>query len=77
MPSTFLINHEPLLLSLNKLIILYDSNNITIEGNTDIAFRENVCKRFEACGFDTQVVNDGNDIEAISKAMSSGENIRM
>ncbi len=60
-------------LGLNKLIILYDSNNITIEGNTDIAFRENVCKRFEACGFDTQVVNDGNDIEAISKAIENAK----
>ncbi|WP_317367957.1 transketolase [uncultured Tyzzerella sp.] len=60
-------------LGLSKLIILYDSNNITIEGDTDIAFRENVCKRFEACGFDTQVVNDGNDIEAISKAIENAK----
>ena len=60
-------------LGLNKLIILYDSNKITIEGNTDIAFREDVCKRFEACGFDTQVVNDGNDIEAISKAIENAK----
>ena len=60
-------------LGLNKLIILYDSNNITIEGNTDIAFKENVCKRFEACGFDTQVVNDGNDIEAIYKAIENAK----
>ena len=60
-------------LGLNKLIILYDSNNITIEGNTDIAFTENVCKRFEACGFDTQIVQDGNDIEAISKAIEKAK----
>ena len=60
-------------LGLTKLIILYDSNNITIEGNTDIAFREDVCKRFEACGFDTQVVNDGNDIEAICKAIENAK----
>lgn len=60
-------------LGLNKLIILYDSNNITIEGKTDIAFKENVCKRFEACGFDTQVVQDGNDIEAISKAIEKAK----
>ncbi len=60
-------------LGLNKLIILYDSNNITIEGNTDIAFKEDVCKRFEACGFDTQVVADGNDIEAISKAIENAK----
>lgn len=60
-------------LGLSKLIILYDSNNITIEGNTDIAFKEDVCKRFEACGFDTQVVNDGNDIDAISKAIENAK----
>lgn len=60
-------------LGLNKLIILYDSNNITIEGNTDIAFKENVCKRFEACGFDTQIVEDGNDILAISKAIENAK----
>ena len=60
-------------LGLSKLIILYDSNNITIEGNTDIAFKEDVCKRFEACGFDTQVVNDGNDIDAISKSIENAK----
>lgn len=60
-------------LKLGKLIVLYDSNNITIEGNTDIAFRENVRARFEAQGFETFLVEDGNDIEAISKAISSAK----
>ena len=56
-------------LKLGKLIVLYDSNNITIEGNTDIAFRENVRARFEAQGFETFLVEDGNNIEEISKAI--------
>ena len=60
-------------LGLNKLIILYDSNKITIEGDTNIAFREDVCKRFEALGFNTQVVEDGNDIDAISKAIENAK----
>ena len=50
-------------MGLSKLILLYDSNNITIEGNTDIAFTENVLKRFEAYGWHTQEVKDGTDIE--------------
>ena len=56
-------------LGLSKLIVLYDSNNISIEGSTNIAFRENVKKRFEAFGFQTLLVEDGNDIDAISKAI--------
>lgn len=60
-------------LGLNKLIILYDSNNITIEGNTDITFKENVCKRFEACGFDTQVIEDGNDLKSIGDAIEKAK----
>ena len=60
-------------LKLGKLIVLYDSNNITIEGNTNIAFRENVRARFEAQGFETFLVEDGNDIEAIKKALDSAK----
>lgn len=60
-------------LKLGKLIVLYDSNNITIEGNTSIAFRENVRARFEAQGFETFLVEDGNDIEAIAKALEAAK----
>lgn len=60
-------------LELEKLIILYDSNNITIEGSTDIAFTENITKRFEACGWDTQVIQDGNDVCAISNAIENAK----
>jgi transketolase len=56
-------------LKLNKLIILYDSNGITIEGKTEIAFTENVLKRFEAYGFNTDTVQDGNDYSAVSSAI--------
>lgn len=56
-------------LGLGKLIVLYDSNKITIEGSTDIAFTEDVEKRFEAYGFQTLVVEDGNNLEEIGAAI--------
>ncbi|MBE6067386.1 MAG: transketolase [Clostridium lundense] len=61
-------------LGLGKLIALYDSNNISIEGHTDIAFRENVGKRFEAYNWQVINVEDGNDIEAIDKAIKEAKN---
>ena len=60
-------------LGLSKLIVLYDSNKISIEGGTDIAFTEDVKKRFEAFGFQTLVVEDGNDIEEIGKAIEEAK----
>lgn len=60
-------------LGLSKLIVLYDSNNISIEGNTDIAFREDVEKRFQAFGFQTLIVNDGNDPVEIGKAIEEAK----
>ena len=54
-------------LGLGKLIILYDSNSITIEGGTDLAFTEDVCKRFQALGWETFEVADGNDIVKIQE----------
>jgi transketolase len=56
-------------LKLGKLILMYDSNNITIEGNTAIAFTESVSKRFEAMNWQVLEVNDGNDIDAIQAAL--------
>lgn len=56
-------------LGLGKLIILYDSNSITIEGSTDLAFTENVRKRYDALGWQTLLVEDGNDIEKIEEAI--------
>ena len=60
-------------LKLNKLIVLYDSNNISIEGNTDIAFTEDVSARFKAMGFKVLEVKDGNDISAIGKAIEEAK----
>ena len=60
-------------LGLSKLIVLYDSNKISIEGGTDIAFTEDVRKRFEAFGFQTLVVEDGNNIEEIGKAIEEAK----
>ena len=60
-------------LGLGKLIVLYDSNNISIEGGTDIAFTENVAKRFEAFGFQTLRVEDGNNLEEIAKAIEEAK----
>ena len=60
-------------LGLGKLIVLYDSNNISIEGNTDIAFREDVEKRYEAYGWQTIEVEDGNDIQSINSAIEEAK----
>ncbi len=60
-------------LKLGKLIVLYDKNNITIEGDTNGAFTEDVGKRHEAQGWQVLYVNDGNDIEAISKAIAKAK----
>ena len=58
---------------LSKLIVFYDSNNISIEGSTDIAFTEDVVTRFKAFGFQTIEVEDGNDLEAIGKAIEEAK----
>ncbi|TAH69470.1 MAG: transketolase [Anaerolineaceae bacterium] len=60
-------------LGLGKLIVLYDSNKISIEGDTDIAFTEDVKKRFEAYGFQTLVVEDGNNLEEIGAAIEAAK----
>ena len=61
-------------LGLNKLIILYDSNNITIEGKCDLAFTEDTVKKMQAYGFFTQVVEEGNDIDKINEAIKNAKN---
>ena len=60
-------------LNLHKLTILYDSNKISIEGSTDIAFTEDVQKRMESFGFKTLTVEDGNDVAAISDALEKAK----
>lgn len=58
---------------LGKLIVLYDSNSITIEGSTELAFTENVAQRFEAFGFQTLEVQDGTDLEEIGRAIEEAK----
>ena len=56
-------------LGLGKLIVLYDSNSISIEGSTDLAFTEKVRDRYTALGWDTHLVSDGTDVNEIEKAI--------
>ncbi|HEX6716840.1 MAG TPA: transketolase [Pyrinomonadaceae bacterium] len=60
-------------LKLGKLIYLYDDNQVTIEGFTSLAFSENVPKRFEAYGWHTQTVTDGNNLDDIEKAIRAAQ----
>uniref|UniRef100_UPI003736FBE4 transketolase n=1 Tax=Anaerotignum sp. TaxID=2039241 RepID=UPI003736FBE4 len=60
-------------MGLSKLIVLYDCNKITIEGSTDVAFTEDVMKRFEAYGWDVAEVTDGNDVDAIAAAIGAAK----
>jgi transketolase len=58
---------------LGKLIYVYDNNHISIDGHTSIAFTEERGKRFEAYGWHVQHVKDGNDVEAIDRAISAAK----
>lgn len=57
-------------LRLNKFILLYDSNDVTIDGRVNIANRENVAKKFKAMGFNVIKVNNGNSFSACSRAIA-------
>ena len=59
-------------LKLGNIVYIYDDNHITIDGHTEIAFTEDVVKRFDAYGWHTQHVDDANDLEAVSKAIENG-----
>jgi transketolase len=60
-------------LKLHKLICLYDDNRITIDGGTDLSFTEDREGRFRAYGWHVQRVEDGNDLEALEKAIQSAK----
>ena len=61
-------------LGLGKLIALYDDNHITIDGNTNVSFTEDVLKRYEAYGWHVQHVADGNtDVDGIAKAIEAAK----
>ncbi len=60
-------------LKLGKLITLYDSNDISLDGKLNLSFSENVQKRFEAYGWQVLRVEDGNDLPAIEKAIKEAQ----
>jgi transketolase len=62
-------------LRLGKLIYLYDDNRVTIEGFTDLAFSENVTKRFNSYGWHTSTIADGNDLDAIERAIRDAQSV--
>ncbi|TWT95794.1 transketolase [Neorhodopirellula pilleata] len=57
-------------LKLDNLCWIYDDNNITIEGDTDLAFSEDIGKKFEGLGWNVLHVDDANDVEALGKAIA-------
>ena len=61
-------------LQLGKLIYLYDQNHISLAGGTDLCFTEDVAKRFQAYGWHTRHVEDGNDTEEVAKAIEEAQN---
>jgi transketolase len=60
-------------LQLGNMIYLYDDNHITIEGNTNVTFDEDLAQRFEAYGWHVQVLADGNDLDALSAAIKNAQ----
>ncbi len=60
-------------LELGNIIYLYDDNHISIEGDTDITFNEDVAERFRAYGWHVQVVDDANDIKAVANAIQNAK----
>lgn len=64
-------------LGLGKLIVFYDDNHITIDGETELSFTEDVVKRYEAYGWHTQIVADGdNDLVAIGNAIVQAQSVK-
>ena len=61
-------------LRLGKLIYLYDNNHISLAASTDLTFTEDRAKRFEAYGWHTLIVEDGNDLEALDQALRAARN---
>ncbi len=63
-------------LKLGKLIVLYDSNNVTSDGNINNVFDEDILKRFEACKWHTEYVKDGSDVSAIDAAIKKAKQVK-
>ena len=72
------ISHEALSLAgtlkLNNLIVLYDSNNVSLDNKTDVTFTENVIDRFISYGWNVDIVKNGEDVKSISKAIEKAKN---
>lgn len=62
-------------LKLGNLIVLYDSNNVSLDGGINGVFNENVLQRFDACGWHTQIVSDGNDVNKIDNAIAEAKRV--
>ena len=60
-------------LKLDNLIVLYDSNGISLDGSTDLTFSEDILARFDAAGFDILEVSNGESVSAIDKAISKAK----
>ena len=60
---------------LGKLIVLYDDNNVTIDTKTNQTFSEDVLERYDAYHWHTQMVEDGNDVEAITRAVETAKGV--
>jgi transketolase len=60
-------------LGLGKLVVLYDDNNITIDGSTDLSFTEDVGKRYESYGWHVQTVSDVSDLESLRTAIRNAK----
>lgn len=58
---------------LDNLIVLYDSNHISLDGSTEFSFNENVLERFKAFGWHTDFVSNGNSVDAIDKAIKEAK----
>lgn len=62
-------------LGLGRLIVIYDDNEITIDGRTGLAFSENVCQRYESYGWHVQIV-DGHDVQAVEEAIKKAQEVQ-
>jgi transketolase len=63
-------------LDLGKLVVLYDSNRVTLSGTTSLTFTEDVAARYRAYGWHVQEVDDGNDLRAIARAIEAAKETR-
>jgi transketolase len=73
-PIVCRFGYQPVFLS-GKLIVLYDDNHITIDGDIDLSFTEDVLKRYEAYNWHVSVVEDANDIQSLVEAIDAAKSV--